>query len=264
MRCRSRSPASWGGAGWRAVLPLLLLVTAACTVATGLGAPRVPAPSAEAGLGATAGSSPGPTTAPSPSASPSPTGSPGAAATTVPDWLPIPPASLRPPPRLRPPAADPTPPPGGVTAIGDSVMLDAAPNLQSLIPGIAIDAAVNRHVYQGIAEMQTLAASGSLGASVVIALGTNGSFTAGNLDEFVALAGGRHLVLLTNHCPSCWWVLANNAVIESGCTAARRCTVADWNALADANPGWFGPDGIHMPSGGAGGQAYAELVTQAL
>jgi hypothetical protein len=254
MRCRSRSPA-WRGGGWRTVLPLLLLVTAACTIASGLGAPSVPAPSAESGLGATAGPSPSPSTAPSPSASPSP---------TVPDQLPVWPASLRPPPRLRPPAADPLPPPGGVTAIGDSVMLDAAPNLQSLIPGIAIDAAVDRHVYQGIAEMQTLAASGSLGASVVIALGTNGSFTAANLDEFVALAGGRHLVLLTNHCPSCWWVPANNAVIESGCTAARRCTVADWNALADANPGWFGPDGIHMPSGGTGGQAYAELVIQAL
>lgn len=143
-------------------------------------------------------------------------------------------------------------------------MLDAAPNLRVLIPGIDIDAAVSRHVAQGIAEMQALDAGGSLGANVVIALGTNGGFSSAELNQIVAIAAGRHLVLVTNHCPYCSWIAANNAVIEAGCTADRNCAVADWNTLADDNPGWFGADGVHMAIGGTGGQAYAELVAHDL
>lgn len=143
-------------------------------------------------------------------------------------------------------------------------MLDAAPNLRGLIPGIDVDAAVSRHVYQGIVEMQSLAASGTLGANLVVALGTNGTFSSGELDQIVSIAAGRHLVMVTNHCPYCSWVAGNNAVIEAGCTADRNCTVADWNTLADENPDWFGGDGVHMAIGGAGGQAYAELIARSL
>src|SRR5207302_852021 len=84
------------------------------------------------------------------------------------------------------------------------------------------------------------------------------------VDQLVAAASGRRLVLLTNHCPYCSWTPSNNAVIEAGCTPARRCSVADWNGLAGANPQWFGRDGVHMPIGGTGGQAYAELVARDL
>jgi hypothetical protein len=153
---------------------------------------------------------------------------------------------------------------GGITAIGDSVMLDAAPNLRSLLPGITIDAVVSRGVDAGIAGVRSLAGAGQLGSSVVVHLGTNGTFTPAEMDQLVAAAGGRRLVLLTNHCPYCSWTPSNNAVIEAGCTPARRCSVADWNGLAGANPQWFGRDGVHMPIGGTGGQAYAELVVQHL
>ena len=143
-------------------------------------------------------------------------------------------------------------------------MLDAAPNLRAVVPAIDIQAAVSRGVDQGIAGMQTLASSGRLGSSVVVHLGTNGGFSTRQLDRLVDVAAGRRLVLLTNHCPYCGWVAANNAVIRAGCTAARRCAVADWNGLANANPQWFGRDGVHMPIGGVGGQAYAELVARDL
>jgi hypothetical protein len=139
-------------------------------------------------------------------------------------------------------------------------MLDAAPNLRALIPGITIDAVVSRGVDAGIADIRSFAGSGQLGASVVVHLGTNGTFSQVQMDQLAAAAGGRRLVLLTDHCPYCTWVPSNNAVIQAGCTAALRCSVADWNTLATQNPQWFGRDGVHMPIGGTGGQAYAELV----
>jgi hypothetical protein len=143
-------------------------------------------------------------------------------------------------------------------------MLDAAPNLRAMVPGITIDAVVSRGVGDGITAMRTLAGSGQLGGRVVVHLGTNNYFSRSQLSQLVALAAGRRLVLLTDHCPTCAWTVPNNAVIRAGCTVARRCTVADWNSLAAANPQWFGTDGVHMVIGGTGGQAYAQLVVQRL
>lgn len=152
----------------------------------------------------------------------------------------------------------------GLTAIGDSIMVDATPNLRVRFPGLTIDAVAGRQVAVGIQAMQALAYSGRLGDTVVIALGTNGSFSSTQLDRIVALAGGRRLVMLTNYCPYCSWVAANNELIRTGCRQVPDCTVAEWEVLAAANPTWFYADGVHMPIGGPGGQAYADLIAQTL
>jgi hypothetical protein len=182
-----------------------------------------------------------------------------------------------PPPVAATPLTDPSPTPDagartvtdpvayrGLTAIGDSVMVDAAPNLRTRFPGLTVDAVAGRQVFSGISGMQALAGSGRLGDIVVVALGTNGPFANSQLDQVAALAAGRRLVMLTNYCPYCTWVVANNELIRTGCRRIRNCTVADWQGLAATNPAWFYSDGVHMPIGGVGGQAYADLIAQAL
>jgi hypothetical protein len=161
-------------------------------------------------------------------------------------------------------AGFPVPGGGDVTAIGDSIMVDGMPNLRALLPGIAIDAVAGRQVAAGLAVLQYLARQAGLRTSLVVELGTNGTFTAAQFDRILSLAGGRHLVFLTNHCPSCAWVPSNNELLATSCTPDRNCTVADWEALADAHPEWFARDGVHMPIGGIGGQAFAELISSAL
>jgi hypothetical protein len=164
------------------------------------------------------------------------------------------------------PAVAPRATQGGrdVTAVGDSIMVDAMPNLRSIFPGMTIDAVAGRQVATGLSVMQTLANLGRLEANIVVELGTNGTFTTAQLDRILSLAGGRRVVLLTNYCAYCTWVPSNNDLMATRCTAARACTVADWEALADFHPEWFGRDGVHMPIGGAGGQAFAELISRSL
>jgi hypothetical protein len=149
---------------------------------------------------------------------------------------------------------------GGVTAIGDSVMIDAAPALQQMIPGVSVDAAVARPPGAGIALLQALAASGQLRDTIVWHLGTNGTLTTEELRQVLQIAAGRRVVMLTDHCGYCPWSAPNNAALAANCTGAENCIVADWNALAAKNPSWFGPDGVHMGIGGTGAQAYAQLV----
>jgi hypothetical protein len=149
---------------------------------------------------------------------------------------------------------------GPVTAIGDSVMIDATPALQAAIPTIAIDAAESRSALPGPDILANLAAHGALGPAVVVGLGSNGGMSARIIDEVLQVATGRRVVMVTSHCPYCTWTPRGNDAIRSTCVAARACFVADWDALAQAHPEWFARDGVHMSSGGAGAAAYAALV----
>src|SRR5690606_23884161 len=91
------------------------------------------------------------------------------------------------------PSATPTPTPSApeghkpiptgdrITAIGDSVMLAAAPELQAAFPGIAIDAAVSRSMYAAPGILQSLESSGQLRDVVLLGLGTNGPVSVNTL-----------------------------------------------------------------------------------
>jgi hypothetical protein len=154
--------------------------------------------------------------------------------------------------------------PGPVTAIGDSVMLDAAPVLERTVPAIDIDASTDRAVETGISVLEAKVAQGDRRGPIVIDLGNNSSFTPTQVSHVLEIAAGRRVILVTNHCPYCSWVPGNNLVLHGFCVRARRCIVVDWNAIAGAHPAWLAPDGVHMPIGGTGARAYTRLVLNAL
>ena len=174
-------------------------------------------------------------------------------------------------PSLPPPTApNPTPPPGcnagfvcgHVTAIGDSVMLDCQPDLQGDIAGIDVEAVVSRQWDAGVALVEAMKAAGTLGSIVVIDLGTNGPVSLGQFQQMMsALAGASVVVFVTVHLPPSysWWQSVNQT-LEQGVPMYANARLADFNALADANPQWFGSDGVHMPIGGPGAQAMASLI----
>jgi hypothetical protein len=148
----------------------------------------------------------------------------------------------------------------GVYAIGDSVMIDAEPSLRHDIRGITVDADVSRQTSTGIAILAQQRANGTLARTTVFGLGTNGQFTSGQLNEIIGLTAGHNLIVITSHCPYCSWTNSNNATIHQLCTPAHHCYVADFQAAALQHPEWFVGDGVHMPIGGAGAQAYARIV----
>ncbi|MFZ2058532.1 MAG: hypothetical protein WAV54_14075 [Acidimicrobiales bacterium] len=151
---------------------------------------------------------------------------------------------------------------GHVTSIGDSVMLDAQPALESDIPGIDVEAAVSRQWDDGITIAQQLESENRLGAIVVIDLGTNGPVSQQQFTDMMeVLSGASRVVFVTVHLPSYYtWSSSVNATLEQGVPHYARDRLADFNKLADKNPQWFYSDGIHMPIGGAGAQAMASLI----
>jgi peptidoglycan/LPS O-acetylase OafA/YrhL len=168
-------------------------------------------------------------------------------------------ASSPPPPLATAPAG---PPPGTqIAAIGDSVMLAGATALQARLPGITIDAAVSRQMIDAPQVLAELRATGRLRPIIVLALGTNGPFTADQLTRILADIGpGHHVVLVNVHVTRPWQDQVN-AVLD-GARAQPGVRLADWHTLIAAQPALLYPDATHPRPDGAA--LYADMITHTL
>jgi hypothetical protein len=149
---------------------------------------------------------------------------------------------------------------GQVTAIGDSVMLDYQTPLQADIPGVNVQAAVSRQWTAGYTIVRTDRADVQLGATVVIALGTNGPITTTDFNTMMSLLDGATRVVFVNIVVDRPWQDANNAVLAAGVGRYPNTVLVDWNTLAAQNPGWLYTTGTHLPIDGPGAQALAALI----
>lgn len=149
---------------------------------------------------------------------------------------------------------------GQVTAVGDSVMIDYEAVLQQQIPGINVQAVVGEQWSTGEAELQQLKSEGQLGSVVVVGLSTNGPISSTDFVTMMGiLSGASRVVFVTVHVDRPWQD-PNNAVLAAGVAHYPNTVLADWNSLADQNPGWLYSDGTHLPIDGPGATALADLV----
>jgi hypothetical protein len=143
-------------------------------------------------------------------------------------------------------------------AIGDSVLYDAADALSYY--GFQINAMVCRTMDQGIVWLEAHAKS--LPVLVVVALGTNGSVTTGQIDQLLSIVGpNRLLAMVTPHNGN--YAYVPGLIRSAAQQHPGQILVLDWDRLSAGHPNWFAPDGIHL-GGAAGIDAYARLVAGAL
>jgi hypothetical protein len=144
----------------------------------------------------------------------------------------------------------------GRFAVGDSVMLGAKTRLQHR--GFAVNAVKSRQVADGIDVLRAKRRHGALPRQVVVHLGTNGTFLAGQCRQMHHIVGRkRHLILLTVRVPRSWSA-ANNRVISRCAQRYRNTFVVDWRRYANRHGGLVESDGYHLTPKGA--RRYAGLV----
>ncbi|NOV03750.1 acyltransferase family protein [Paenibacillus planticolens] len=145
-----------------------------------------------------------------------------------------------------------------VTAIGDSVILGAAPVLEKMIDGIAVDGKVGRQLSQAPDMIKQFKADKALSEIVVIHLGTNGPFKPDQLEELLETIGeDRKIILMNTRVPRKWQDTVNDALAD----ASKKHTnvkLLDWHSFSEDKPDWFASDGVHLTIKGA--EAYAKLV----
>ena len=173
------------------------------------------------------------------------------------------PAETAPPAPADPPANDEPAPITGdqVSAIGDSVMLASAGELQSALPGIYIDAAVSRHMSTGLDIIEQLQQAGELRRYLVVALATNGHISDSDIDRLAALAKDHKIVVVNAHADRSW-IPDVQQRLQHFAKLRYGVTLADWDSAIADHPDKLAGDDIHPDQEGA--QIYADTVVSAL
>ena len=261
MAAASRRPAA--GTRGRAI-PVAVAAAVAITVMVACyGIARPPAPDAPSGLlrqvangervTSASQATPSARSAPSPSSASSASSAPSAAGRAPSKATPTPAACHRGQPRVSG---------GQVTAVGDSVMLASAAALEAALPGVYIDAKIDRQTPAGLAVIRGLAAAGRLRHVVVFSLGTNGSVTVRQLRQLQRAVGqGRELVLVSTFGPQAWEHAVNTA-LAAAARHGKHTELADWHQAIAGRPSLLWPDGIHPRPAGA--RLYARVVLTAI
>ena len=144
-----------------------------------------------------------------------------------------------------------------LVALGDSVMLGAAEELQAR--GFQVDAQQSRQMKAFVPTMQMLKDNGTFGSVVVVHLGTNGGFSQETLNAMLATVAEVPVVLLLTGKADRGWIADNNAKLRAVPATHSNVTVVDWEVLSTTCEGrCFYDDGIHLTQSGQ--NFYADVI----
>lgn len=152
-------------------------------------------------------------------------------------------------------------PAGGATAIGDSVMLGAAPQLQAAVGGLYLDAQVSLQASAGAAILRQRAQANTLGSLVIIHLGSNGTFTVQEFDQLMSLLTGVDRVVIVNLSLPRTWEGPNNDMLAANVGRYANARLVDWHTAALDHPEFFWDDRVHLRPAGA--TVYAAMIAYA-
>ncbi|MDF3000836.1 MAG: putative acyltransferase [Bacillota bacterium] len=150
----------------------------------------------------------------------------------------------------------------GITAIGDSLMIGIEPYLQKRMPGAVVDGKIGRQMHQAPDVISGLEKEGKLGKTVIIELGSNGSFTEKQLANTLdSLKGAEQIILVNTRVPRPWETGVNDTIGKVA-QSYPNVKLIDWYSASNGHNEYFYSDGVHLNQKGA--EAYGNLIVEAL
>lgn len=147
---------------------------------------------------------------------------------------------------------------------GDSSMIYAAPRLAKR--GWRSNARGCRQFGEGLSLLRHMKSKGDLGKVGVLALGSNGPISRGQIHEALDILGKKRILGLVT--PKETGGRTTNAKLlrSEARRHSKRIRLIDWVAHSKGHPEWFAGDGIHVTYGGADAQAkfYSKRVFKLL
>lgn len=144
-----------------------------------------------------------------------------------------------------------------VTAIGDSILLDAVDRFYEILPDSYFDCEISRNLYAGEKILQQLKDEGRLGDPLILCLATNGDFSRKRCEELLEITEDRTV----------FWVNAvgaddprYNARFAEFAAEHPSIHIVDWEQASKGHPEYFYYDGIHVI--GAGVAAFRDTIYQ--
>jgi hypothetical protein len=147
-------------------------------------------------------------------------------------------------------------------AIGDSVMLGAARELQRVLPGLTVDAKVSRHMGAATDILRLRRKTSPSDQFIIIHIGNNGFVKPSQFDELMQLVKDVPRVIVFNLKEPRRWEENNNLIIADTVRRFPNAVLIDWRSFGNDHAEYFGKDGIHI--GLAGARAYTLLIVEQL
>lgn len=148
-----------------------------------------------------------------------------------------------------------------ILAIGDSVMLGAAPEMTKY--GVTVDAQKSRPFKAALPIVNYVNSINALGSAVVIHLGTNSGTSQETMDSIISvLADVPQVLVLTNAVPEKDWEASNNRLIRALPERYPNVQIIDWKKYATEHPKWLYDDRTHLRP--LGQRKYTALIMEAL
>lgn len=154
------------------------------------------------------------------------------------------------------------PPEGWISALGDSVMLGAAEDVEALLGEDIVDATVSRQFRDSPAAVRELVAQENPPQVIIIGLGTNGAVSDEQFDETMLAAAEVPMVAFVNIRVPRDWETSTNAVLAAGVERWDNAILIDWFTPADPDDSNFAADGFHPSL--TGRVLYSDLVSEAI
>jgi peptidoglycan/LPS O-acetylase OafA/YrhL len=148
-----------------------------------------------------------------------------------------------------------------ILAIGDSIMLDIAPNLLNKYSNITIDGKVSRQMADAVKLAPAYAEFNNTDIAVIIELGTNGYFSDKQIDSLLDSFSRAHIYLINTRVPRAWEKQVNQALKEKA-EARENVILIDWYSTAIEHPEYFGSDAVHLKD--TGSEVLTNLISEAL
>lgn len=149
-----------------------------------------------------------------------------------------------------------------ITAFGDSVLLDAASDIQEIFPQAVIDGEVGRQLYASPDLIKKLKEDDLLKDTVLVSLGTNGSFTEAQFDNVMKEFGDRKVYWMNVRVPTQRWQNDVNEMLTKMANKYDNLTLIDWYDLSNAQDDWFYEDRVHPNPDGM--VQYCKLISQTI
>lgn len=149
---------------------------------------------------------------------------------------------------------------GEVLAVGDSVMLGCAPNLEQLIGHrLRVDAVVGRQTDATVARLAQYRAADGLPSTVIVQIGDNGPVWYADMQKLRSVLKGVPVVVLVNVRVARSWQSEVNSELSSYAKTWPQVYIANWFGHSSQS---MLSDGVHPQISDRG--VYAHVVFDAL
>jgi len=149
-----------------------------------------------------------------------------------------------------------------IYAIGDSVMLAAASELEVTFPGIAIDAAVSRQMFEAPDLVGAAVAAGQMRPILLLGLGTNGWIDEATLDEIHSMLPRNTRMVVVNVQVPREWGTDVNAILADFARHERDVELSNWYDAIQPQIDVLADDEVHP--GPTGSRIYCVALASAL